>query len=493
MTSSSLKLTGRLPAQPLFGTGLLQRWLAGIVIALLALTAAAQQKAGEVTHLQGMATAQQPGDGLRFLGSGDAVLEGDVLTTTDKGFAVITLSDGTKFTLRPSTSFVLERYSQNPGAEAAVMRLFKGGMRMASGQIAKRNPAGIELRVNTATVGIIGTSFDARICGADCRQENAAPSLAALQAAQAGVVTGIVAARVVQSTGEVAASQPGKPARPLAVGAPLYEGDVVRTGAGGVAVIGFKDQSKVSVNPQSTLRIDAFVYNKPQTPDAMGLSLLKGGLRAFTGLIGKKSPDAFSVKTKTSTVGIRGTGMDISCEGPCVDASLSGAGAASAANSANPKKPDGLFMLTWVGGSYFFVGPLDVPLNRVGFIGGDGVARLLENVPDFFKDFGSPRPDQVEVNWDNLFATVLSLGADGLYVLVRDGHVFMSDSSRIDLGINEAGYLGPNGLALRLAPVPSFLLNDPYPLPELFTNLNGQIFQLFGVTLGQPGQEICRL
>lgn len=495
MTRSSHQHADTLPAQHLVGTGSLRRWLAGIGIALLAVTAAAQQKSGEITHLQGMATAQQPGDGLRFLGKGDVVLEGDVLTTTDKGFAVITLSDGTKFTLRPSTSFALERFSQTPGAETAVMRLFKGGMRMASGQIAKRNPAGIELRVNTATVGIIGTSFDARICGSDCRQENAAPSLAALQAAQSGTATGtgVVAARVVQSTGEVAASQPGKPTRPLAVGAALYEGDLVRTGAGGVAVIGFKDQSKVSVNPQSTLRIDAFVYNKPQSADNMGLSLLKGGLRAFTGLIGKKSPDAFSVKTRTSTVGIRGTGMDISCEGPCVDASLSGAGAASAGDPANPQKPDGLFMLTWVGGSYFFVGPLDVPLNRVGFIGSDGVARLLDNVPDFFKEFGSPRPDQVEVDWDNLFATVVSLGADGLYVLVRDGHVFMSDSSRIDLGINEAGYLGSNGLALRLSPVPGFLANDPYPLPELFTDLNGQIFQLFGVTLGQPGQEICRL
>ncbi len=494
MTSPSPKLADDLPAQSLSGTVSIKRWLAGIGIALVAFTAAAQQKVGEVSHLQGMATAQQPGDGLRFLGNGDAVMEGDVLTTTDKGFAVITLTDGTKFTLRPSTSFSLERFSQKPGAETASMRLFKGGIRMASGQIAKRNPAGIELKVNTATVGIIGTSFDARICGADCRQENAAPSLAALQAAQAaGNLGGIVVARVVQATGDVAASQPGKPSRPLAVGAPLYEGDMVRTGADSIAVIGFKDQSKVSVNPQSTLRIDAFVYNKPQAPDNLGLSLLKGGMRAFTGLIGKKSPDAFSVKTKTSTVGIRGTGMDISCEGPCVDASLGEQNASNAANPVNPQKPDGLFMLTWVGTTYFFVGPLDVPLNRVGFIGQDGVARLLDNVPDFFRDFGSPRPDQVDVDWDNLFATALSLGADGLYVMVRDGHVFMSDASRIDLGINEAGYLGPNGLALRLAPVPTFLVNDPYPLPELFTELNGQIFQLFGVTLGQPGQEICRL
>lgn len=470
----------------------LRRGLVGIGIALAAFAAHAQQKAGEISHLQGMATAQQPGGAFRFLGRGDPVLQGDVLTTTDKGFAVVSLEDGTRFTLRPSTSFALERFTQEPGAESAVMRLFKGGMRVVSGLIAKRNPAGFELRVSTATIGIGGTSFDARICGDDCRQENLAPGATSAQSA-AAVTLGPVVARVVQSSGEVAAGQPGKPERPLKVGAALYEGDAVRTGAGGVAVIGFRDQSKVSVTPRSVLRIDGFVYNKPQSADNMALSLLKGGLRAFTGLIGKRSSSAFTVKTVTSTIGIRGTGMDISCEGPCVDPSLSEAPAGPPADPANPQKADGLFMLTWEGGTYFVLGPLDVPLNQAGFIGRDGAPRLLVPVPDFFAEFGAPRPDQVDVDWDNLFATVLPSGADGVYVFVRDGHVFMAGRSRIDLGSNEAGYLGENGIALRLSPVPAFLSGDPYPLPELLSELDGQIFQLFGVTLGQPGQEICRL
>ena len=483
------------PAAESGASGRVRRGLVGLGIVALALAANAQQKAGEVAHLQGMATAQQPGAAFRFLGRGDPVLEGDILTTTDKGFAVVTLADGTKFTLRPSTTFALERFSQTQGAESAVMRLFKGGMRVVSGLIAKRNPAGMELRVNTATIGVRGTSFDARICGDDCRAENAAPIAATTQASQVPGTPplGQVVARVVQSSGEVAASQPGQTPRPLAVGAPLYEGDAVRTGAAGVAVIGFRDQTKVSVNPQTAIRIDGFVYRKPQSSDNMALSLLKGGLRVFTGLIGKQASDSFSVRTRTSTIGIRGTGMDISCEGACVDSSIGEAPVAASGDAANPKKTDGLFMLTWEGGTYFAVGPLDVPLNRAGFIGPDATPLLLANIPDFFSDFGSPRPDGVVVDWDNLFASVSPDGSDGLYVLVRDGHVFLADRSRIDLGVNEAGFLGQNGLARRMSPVPGFLANDPYPLPELFSGSDAQIFRLFGVTLGVPGQEICRL
>jgi hypothetical protein len=439
-----------------------------------------------------MATAQQPGSQLRFQGRGDAVLRGDVITTTDKGFAVVNLSDGTRFTLRPSTTFALEQYSHDQGTETALMRLFKGGMRVVTGLIGKRNPGGIELRVNTATIGIRGTSFDARLCGDDCRLEGMAP--AATPAAGVNPL-GQVVARVVQSTGEVAAGQPGKPARPLSAGAPLYEGDDIRTGAGSVAVIGFRDQARLSVNPDTTVRIASYVYNRPQSTDGMALHLLKGGLRMFTGLIGKKDPGAFNVRTRTSTIGIRGTGMDISCEGPCVDETLGVQPPVGAVQDpVNPQQGDGLFMFTWQGLTYFVVGPLDVPLDQAGFIGSDGLPRILGTVPAFFAAFASPRPDQVLIDWDNLFATSAPTGADGLYVFVRDGHVSLgSGRGRLDLGVGEPGYVGPDGSLVRLSTIPGFISDDPYPIPELFSESDRQVFRLFGVTLGQPGQEICRL
>ena len=174
------------------------------------------------------------------------------------------------------------------------------------------------------------------------------------------------------------------------------------------------------------MRIAGYVYNRPQATDGVALSLLKGGLRVFTGLIGKKDPSAFTVRTRTSTIGIRGTGMDISCEGPCVDESLGAQAAAGAPDIVNPQRAEGLFMFTWEGASYFLVGPLDVPLDQAGFVGRDGLPRILGAVPAFFANFGSPRPDQVQIDWDNLFASSPPTGADS-----RSQHAWLCQGERV--------------------------------------------------------------
>ena len=478
-----------------------QQALAILGLCLITFGAAAQQKAGEITHLQGLATAGPPGGAVRFLAAGDPLLEGDVVTTTEKGYAIIALNDGTKFTLRPATSFALERFAHNAGEEALSMRLFKGGMRMITGLVGKRNPTGVEMKTATATVGIRGTSFDARLCGEDCRAEGMTPLVQ--MGANAPPPAPPVVARIVQVSGTATAALRGAAPRTLTGGAALYEGDDIKTSAGATAVIGFRDQTRVSVNPNTSMRIANYQYSQTQddSKDSVALSLFKGGMRAFTGLIGKKHPEAFTVKTATATIGIRGTGMDVSCEGPCVDPSEAGtppAGgpppAGGAPDGGSPGQLDGLFLFTWEGGTYFVQGSFEVPLNQTGFIGRDGVARILITIPEFFNAFLAPRPDRVDINWENLFASAPPTGGDGLYIGVREGHVYiLSGTSRIDLGIGEAGFLNALGIAQRLAYLPRFLTNDVYPLPDSVSQGNVPIFQLFGVTLGVPGQEMCRL
>ena len=46
--------------------------------------------------------------------------------------------------------------------------LFKGGVRVVAGLIAKLFPNAARLTTPTDTVGIRGTDFDARLCGTDC-------------------------------------------------------------------------------------------------------------------------------------------------------------------------------------------------------------------------------------------------------------------------------------------------------------------------------------
>ncbi|TFZ03338.1 FecR family protein [Ramlibacter rhizophilus] len=449
--------------------------------------APAPAPAGQVTHVQGMATAQQPDGSFRFLGQGDAVLEGDTLATTERGFAVLTFRDGSKYTLRPSSAFTVERFAHGEGQEAAWLKLLKGGVRVVTGLVGKRNPAGVELRTPTATIGIRGTSFDARLCGDDCRSESAATAGAA---PPAPVVP--VAARVVQLNGQASAFNRERVSRSLAVGGSVFEGEEVRTGEGSTMVLGFRDQSVVSLNPNTVMRVTSFRFNQPGAQNESTLGLLRGGMRALTGLIGKQSPDAVKIKTVTSVIGIRGTGMDILCEGPCVDPELGLPPPPPSEPGAAPRPEHGLFMVTWEGTPYFALGPLDVPLDRAGHIGADNMPRILLSVPEFMRAFAALRPDTVAVDWPRLFATVDPGGADGLYVYVRDGHVYLrSGDSVIDLGPGEAAWSGKTGEARRIDPVPGALTLDPTPIPDNFSGLSGPLMHLFGVTVGRAGTDIC--
>ncbi|WP_342620274.1 FecR domain-containing protein [Rhodoferax sp. GW822-FHT02A01] len=472
------------------------RWALCLLMMLAAAipnAARAQQPAGQVQHLQGMATAQQPGAAARFIAAGDSIAEGDVITTTEKGYAVVAFTDGTKITLRPATTFAVERYAHNEGTEAGLMRLIKGGMRAVTGLINKINPGALQFRASTATIGIRGTSFDARLCNEDCRSEDRAAQSRPPPAAV--LASDLVVARLIKVSGDVTAQQEGKPVRHLLEGAPLYMGDALQTGPDATALVGFRDQSRLAVNPQTLVRINGFSYSSARQPNNFALQLLHGGLRMFTGLIAKAQPQAVSVRTLVATIGIRGTGMDISCEGPCADGAGTGEGASPA--PALLAAGDGLFMHTWLGLTFLDGGgsSVDVPLDAVGFVGADRMPRLLAALPEFMNSFKVPRPDMESVDWDALFGAQAYSGEDGLYLFVRDGHVFLETANgRRDFGVGEAGFVGGDNLPRRLAPpVPRFLSDDPFPIPELFVSGDKRILQLFGATLGQPGQEICRL
>ena len=457
----------------------------------LPLAAQAQNQVAQIQHLQGMATAQQAGGPLRFVSSGDTVSEGDVITTTEKGFAVLAFTDGGKITLRPSTTFVIEKYAHNAGAEYGLMALLKGGMRAVTGLINKRNPGGLQFHTVTATIGIRGTSFDARICGDDCRQEDRTAQLRPPLPASVAPTDAVVA-RLVHVNGQASAQQPGQAPRSLQQGSPLYAGDALRVGPDASATVGFRDQSRLTLEPQTSLRITGFSYQRAQQPDNFVLQLLRGSMRLFTGLIAKSQPRAVTVQTVVATIGIRGTGMDISCEGPCVDPSA----ASGVAVPEMAQAQEGLFMHTWLGLTYLNnpSGTVDVPLESVGFVGRDLQPRLLSALPEFMRQFKTTRPDQESMDWEQLFGVQASTGADGLYLFVRDGHIALETAAgRSDLGAGEGGFIGADNVPRRLQPIPRFLSDDPFPIPELFVPGSARVLQLFGSTLGQPGQEICRL
>ena len=92
-----------------------------------------------------------------------------------------------------------------------------------------------------------------------------------------------------------------------AVGTRVREGDILVTGADGTLGVTFRDNSLISVGPESRLAIDRFVFDPTTHKGAFETSLSKGTLAGVSGKIAKQSPDAMKVKTPAALLGVRGT------------------------------------------------------------------------------------------------------------------------------------------------------------------------------------------
>ncbi|BBO19726.1 MAG: hypothetical protein HKUEN07_35510 [Rhodocyclaceae bacterium] len=115
------------------------------------------------------------------------------------------------------------------------------------------------------------------------------------------------AARVDFATADVKALSPDGRSRPLAKGAEIASGETIDTGSGR-AQVRFSDGAQVSLAPQTQFRIDDYRFSGQADGSEKGFfSLLKGGLRTITGLVGRTNRDNYKVNTTVATIGIRGT------------------------------------------------------------------------------------------------------------------------------------------------------------------------------------------
>ena len=134
---------------------------------------------------------------------------------------------------------------------------------------------------------------------------------AALSAAFPAVGAAQTAARVDFASGNVTASTADGRSRQLARGADVMVGETVNTQEGR-AQMRFTDGAYVSLQPQSQFRIDSYVFEGRGTPkESAVMSLLRGGMRTITGLVGKTNRDGYRLQTTTATVGIRGTEFNV--------------------------------------------------------------------------------------------------------------------------------------------------------------------------------------
>jgi hypothetical protein len=116
------------------------------------------------------------------------------------------------------------------------------------------------------------------------------------------------AANVDFAVGNVTAVNAVGVQRPLSKGAEISNGDTIRTGDGGRAQVRFSDGAMVSLQPETEFRVDNYQYaGKADGQEKGFFSLLKGGLRTITGLVGRTHRENYKLTTSVATIGIRGT------------------------------------------------------------------------------------------------------------------------------------------------------------------------------------------
>jgi ferric-dicitrate binding protein FerR (iron transport regulator) len=89
----------------------------------------------------------------------------------------------------------------------------------------------------------------------------------------------------------------------------LMSKDIIITGDSAKARIKFKDGTLVTVGKNSIFEIENYVYDKSKNSD-IKLRAKHGFFSAVSGEISKVAPEKFSLRTKTATIGIRGTAFE---------------------------------------------------------------------------------------------------------------------------------------------------------------------------------------
>jgi len=127
-------------------------------------------------------------------------------------------------------------------------------------------------------------------------------------AALAMPVAALAQATVQHLSGTLSVQRADGSVRLLSERSQVQRGDVIATERDSYAQLRFTDGGQVTMRPNTQVRLDEYAFDdKRPERDNFAMSLLKGGMRAVTGLLGRRTKDSYKLTTATATVGIRGT------------------------------------------------------------------------------------------------------------------------------------------------------------------------------------------
>jgi hypothetical protein len=426
-----MQMTARIPAIFSLHRGMYYKYLilllnlTSLTIALcgLLLSTPALAQIARVLDTKGTALVERSGQVPRLLGAGERLDERDVINVARDSWTILEFNDQTRITLRPGTVFRIDSY--NPGApESMLMGLVKGGFRAVTGLIGKRNPAGVKFHTATATIGIRGTEFDARLCEADCAvEERRLPAMHA---------DPLASARVIEIKGMAFASGADEVSRLLAAGSIVREREGLVLGPDSYAVLAFLDGTIVSLSESSQFVVWDYQYAVGM--DRVHLVLIEGHASVVTGAIAKRAPDAFLFEGLAGIVRPRGTSFVMSASG--------GKGEILVRDGAVERLGDRVIAQ---GEMMIVDGDGKTTLGKAG-----GVAAGNAPHADLVKTMPGGQARAAE---------------PGLYVWVRDGAVQMDKGGQsMDVGAGSAGFANADSLVM-LDGVPGFMRFDATPRP----------------------------
>ena len=144
------------------------------------------------------------------------------------------------------------------------------------------------------------------------------------------------AGQISQASGYVAVSSPQMAPKAVSSGSAIDSGQTVTLGDGAHAVIRFQDGQIIALQSKSIFKVNSYKYEQatPEKGESF-FSLLQGGLRAITGLIGSSNKDGWKLATPTATIGIRGTDfMVVVNQGIFIKVDVGAVGATNSAGTA---------------------------------------------------------------------------------------------------------------------------------------------------------------
>ena len=98
---------------------------------------------------------------------------------------------------------------------------------------------------------------------------------------------------------------------PAKAGDAIFASDTLRTSADGAVGVTLRDDTRLSLGPNSEVRVDRYVYAPGEGGLGMVLKFVRGVAVYVSGRMAKLAPDSIRLEAPSAIVGVRGTTVAI--------------------------------------------------------------------------------------------------------------------------------------------------------------------------------------